>query len=80
MPSIVSPALLVLDSWMAPRVGESVMVCGVAKDPVVSNTTVLGAAVLGARFAALKLVLRFAQVIAERRVPISCESTVVLTR
>ena len=53
---------------------------GRGEAPDVSNTTVLGRCAFGARFAGLALVLRLAQAIAERSVPMSVESVVVLTR
>ncbi len=57
-PAIVS-AVLTLDSSSVPRLGERVMVCGVAKAPAVSKTTVLGAGL--AILAGLALVLTLAQ-------------------
>ena len=76
---IDSPVELVFDSMMGPRVGEIVMVWVVENAPDVLNTTVSGAVAFGARLAGLALVLRLAQAIAARSVPMSVESVVVLT-
>ena len=63
-----------------PRPGESVIVWGVLKVPLVSKTIVLGAVGLGERLAGLLLVLTLAQPTAVRRVPTSLESAAVVTR
>ena len=73
---------MVLVRLSVPKLAESAMVWGVSKTPVAlaSKMIVLGTAGLGKTFSGLLLTLTLAQPTAVRRVPISPESTAVVTR
>ena len=75
-PTIASPVGLRSDKTSGPLRS---IVWGVANSPVVSNTTVLGAA-LGAALAGFALVLKLAQSMAAQIEPTAIESRVVVTR
>ena len=75
---MIDSAVVVFDSSSVPRLGERVMVCGVANASAVSKTIVFGAGL--AILAGLALVLTLAQPMAARSVPTSNESAVLVTR